>query len=287
MRGPGNLCASGWAARRDLGRRWRTPGLAQLGGNIDSRPSRWHAVGGGALRAGPGSDRVRALGTGHSFSPIADTAGDQVCLADLPTRIEVDRERATVTVGAGVRFGELASVLHRAGLALRTLGSLPHISVAGACATGTHGSGDRCGTLASSVRAVELVRADGSLERVRRGDPDFPGSVLALGCAGIVTALTLDLVPTFDVRQWVYEQVPTDDLGGILTAAYSVSAFTSSGAVLSRSAQAPGPAGERACMARSATGRLSAAMTGRAGPSHHEQAGARPVASRLPQSGPE
>jgi alditol oxidase len=174
-----------------------------------------------------GSDRVRALGTGHSFSPIADTTGDQVCLADLPPRIEVDRERATVTVGAGVRFGELAPVVHRAGLALRTLGSLPHISVAGACATGTHGSGDRCGTLASSVRAVELVRADGSLERVRRGDPDFPGSVLALGCAGIVTALTLDLVPTFDVRQWVYEQVPTDDLGGILAAAYSVSAFTS------------------------------------------------------------
>jgi len=79
------------------------------------------------------------------------------------------------------------------------------------------------------------VRADGSLERVRRGDPDFPGSVLALGCAGIVTALTLDLVPAFDVRQWVYEQVPTDDLDGILGAAYSSA----------RSPRSPGPSSSR------------------------------------------
>jgi alditol oxidase len=174
-----------------------------------------------------GSDRVRALGTGHSFSPVADTTGELISLAELPPRIEVDADRSTITVSAGVRFGELAPVAQRAGLALRTLGSLPHISVAGACATGTHGSGDGCGTLASSVSAIELVEADGELVRVGRDDPGFAGSVLALGCRGIVTALTFDLIPTFDVRQWVYEQVPTDDLGAVLAAAYSVSAFTS------------------------------------------------------------
>jgi alditol oxidase len=174
-----------------------------------------------------GSDRVRALGSGHSFSPVADTTGELVLLDGLPRRIEVDAERSAVTVSAGVRFGELGPVAHRAGLALRTLGSLPHISVAGACATGTHGSGDRCGTLASSVSAVELVDAAGELVVLDRADPDFAASVLALGCRGIVTALTLELVPTFDVRQWVYEDVPTEDLGGVLGAAYSVSAFSS------------------------------------------------------------
>ena len=173
------------------------------------------------------SERVRVLGTGHSFSPIADTTGDLVSLADLPRRIEVDAAAATVTVDGGARFADLAPVLHDARLALRTLGSLPHIAVAGACATGTHGSGDRCGTLASSVAAVELVGADGELVSVRRGEPEFPGSVLALGCRGIVTALTLDLVPAFEMRQWVYEDVPIDDLGEVLAAAYSVSAFSS------------------------------------------------------------
>jgi alditol oxidase len=174
-----------------------------------------------------GSDRVRALGTGHSFSPVADTTGELVSLAELPPRIEVDAGRETVTVAGGVRFGELAPVVHAAGFALRTLGSLPHISVAGACATGTHGSGDRCGTLASSVSAVELVDARGELVTIDRTDPEFPAAVLALGCRGIVTALTVDLVPAFDVRQWVYEDVPVSDLDGVLAAAYSVSAFTS------------------------------------------------------------
>ncbi len=174
-----------------------------------------------------GSDRVRALGTGHSFSPVADTTGELISLAGLPQRIEVDNGRATATVSGGVRFGELAPVVHAAGFALRTLGSLPHISVAGACATGTHGSGDRCGTLASSVSAMELVDARGELVTIDRTDPEFPASVLALGCRGIVTALTLDLVPAFEVRQWVYEDVPVSDLGGVLATAYSVSAFTS------------------------------------------------------------
>lgn len=172
-----------------------------------------------------GSSRVRALGTGHSFSPIADTTGDLVVLADLPRVLEVDG--ASVRVSAGMRYGELMGPLHAAGRALHNTGSLPHIAVAGASATGTHGSGNANAILASAVSAVELVGADGELITLRHGDPDFPGAVVALGGLGIMTALTLDTVPAFDVRQWVYEGMRgIDDVAEALAAAYSVSVFT-------------------------------------------------------------
>lgn len=169
-----------------------------------------------------GSGRVRALGSGHSFSPVADTTGDLLVLDELPGEIEVDGDR--VRVPAAARFAALNPVLHAAGRALANLGSLPHIAVAGACATGTHGSGDGLGALATAVTAVELVRADGRLATVRRGDPEFPGSVVALGAVGIVTALEMATVPTYRLAQWVREDVPLDVLP--LGAARSVSAFT-------------------------------------------------------------
>jgi alditol oxidase len=173
-----------------------------------------------------GAERVRALGSGHSFSPIADTTGALVTVADLPRRVEID-PAGTATVSAGSTYGEVGAALHAAGWALPNTGSLPHISVAGACSTGTHGSGDGNGALATSVRAVELVGPDGGLRTYRRGDPDFPGAVVALGALGVVTALTLDLVPTFDVRQWVYEGLRSfDAVPEALAAAYSVSLFT-------------------------------------------------------------
>ncbi|MCO1656660.1 D-arabinono-1,4-lactone oxidase [Pseudonocardia humida] len=174
-----------------------------------------------------GAHRVRALGSGHSFSPIADSPGELVTVADLPRRIEIDAAAGVVTVSAGSTYGQVGAALHEAGFALPNTGSLPHISVAGACSTGTHGSGDGNGVLAGSVRAVELVAADGELRTFRRGDPDFPGAVVALGALGIVTALTLDLRPTFDVRQWVYEGLRSfDAVPDALSAAYSVSLFT-------------------------------------------------------------
>lgn len=174
-----------------------------------------------------GSERVRALGTGHSFSRVADTDGDLVSLAALPPRAEWDGTR--ITVAGGLTYADVTRAVHAAGRALPNLGSLPHISVAGACATGTHGSGDALGVLATAVSALELVRADGSLATLRRGDPGFDGSVVALGAAGIVTALTLDTVPGFDVAQWVLDDVPHDGfdaLPDILAAGYSVSGFT-------------------------------------------------------------
>ncbi|MFI6698834.1 D-arabinono-1,4-lactone oxidase [Streptomyces sp. NPDC050509] len=177
-----------------------------------------------------GADAVRALGSGHSFNTIADTRGDLVSVAGLPRTVEVDTAAATVTVGAGLRFAEFTGAVHAAGLALHNLGSLPHISVAGACSTGTHGSGAGNGTLASAVRALEIVTADGELLRLARGDADFPGAVVALGALGIVTRMTLGLVPAYEIRQRVYDGLPYERLrehfDEILSAAYSVSVFT-------------------------------------------------------------
>jgi alditol oxidase len=198
-----------------------------------------------------GSDRVRALGTGHSFNRIADTPGDLVSVAGLPPLIEVDSAHDTVAVSAGLRYGELAHTLNQAGRALPNLGSLPHISVAGSCATGTHGSGDANPGLAASVSALEMITADGDLVTLDRGDARFPGSVVALGALGLVTRLTLATVPAFEVRQYVYDGLPRDQvdthIAEIFASAYSVSLFTDWRAPrfqawLKRRADAPGAA---------------------------------------------
>ncbi|HWU07104.1 MAG TPA: FAD-binding protein [Streptomyces sp.] len=173
---------------------------------------------------------VRALGTGHSFNTVADTSGVLISVAGLPRSIEIDGEARTASVSAGLRFGELTGVLHRSGFALHNLGSLPHISVAGACATGTHGSGVGNRSLPGAVRALELVTADGRIVSLKRGDPDFAGAVVSLGALGVVTRLTLDLVPAFEIQQWVYEGLPQEQLLGrfdaVMSEAYSVSLFT-------------------------------------------------------------
>jgi xylitol oxidase len=156
------------------------------------------------------SRSLRVLGSRHSFNDIADTIGDLVSLARMPRRFDLDRTAGTVTVDGGVRYGELCVPLEAAGFALHNLASLPHISVAGACATATHGSGDRSGNLATAVSALEVVTADGELAVFASDrDPDlFNGAVVALGGLGVVTALTLDLQPTFQMRQDLYEDLP-------------------------------------------------------------------------------
>jgi alditol oxidase len=175
---------------------------------------------------------VRALGSRHSFNDIADTDGDLVSLAALPRAIEIDPTGMTVTVDGGIRYGDLCGPLHEAGLALHNLASLPHISVAGACATGTHGSGERIGSLATAVTSVEMVTSDGELTTIgRTADPaTFPGVVVSLGALGIVTRLTLTLEPTFMVRQDVYEDLDLDaftrHFDEIVSMADSVSFFT-------------------------------------------------------------
>ena len=179
-----------------------------------------------------GNDRVRVLGTGHSFNRIADCAADGVLVSvdRLPRAVHIDQAAASVTVPAGLRYGELTAALAPNGLALANLGSLPHISVAGACATGTHGSGDGNRVLADAVLGFTLLTADGSLVRLDRADPDFAGAVIGLGSLGVVTELTLRLVEDYQIYQYVYDDLPLDVLArrfdAILGAGYSVSLFT-------------------------------------------------------------
>ncbi|MEV6086116.1 FAD-binding protein [Streptomyces parvulus] len=185
----------------------------------------------GALVAG--SARLRVLGSGHSFNEIAQpgAGGVLLSLADLPSVVDVDTAARTVRVGGGVRYAELARRVHARGLALPNLASLPHISVAGSVATGTHGSGVGNGSLASAVREVELITADGSALTIARGDGRFGGAVTSLGALGVVTSLTLGLEPAYEVEQHVFTEMPlagldTATFEAVMASAYSVSLFT-------------------------------------------------------------
>ena len=173
---------------------------------------------------------VKVLGSRHSFNDIADTGELMISLAKMPAEITIDPQAMTVRVSAGITYGALADVLQEAGFALHNLASLPHISVAGAVSTGTHGSGETQGNLATAVRGVELVLADGSLRSVQRGEEDFNGMVVALGALGVLTRLTLDILPSFEVQQTVFEDLSWDkvlqDFAAIQASAYSVSLFT-------------------------------------------------------------
>ncbi|MGA7244708.1 MAG: FAD-binding protein [Terracidiphilus sp.] len=175
--------------------------------------------------------KLRALGSRHSFNRIADSTQNQISLQHLD-QIVIDDEAHTVTVGAGIKYGQLAPVIDARGYALHNLASLPHISVAGAIATATHGSGIHNGNLATAVRALEIVTANGDvihLSRDNDGD-QFLGAVVGLGALGIVTRVTLDLLPTFQVAQTVYQNLEFDQLAhnfdAIFGAGYSVSLFT-------------------------------------------------------------
>lgn len=173
---------------------------------------------------------VRPLGTRHSFNRIADGPGVLVNLDRLRGAPVIDEQARTVTVTAGTRYGDLAAVLVPRGYALHNLASLPHISVAGAVATATHGSGNRNGNLATTVTALELVTADGGLVRTDRSAPDFNGMVVSLGALGIFTSITLDIEPAYEVRQDVFTDVPwasvEENFDAITSAAYSVSIFS-------------------------------------------------------------
>jgi xylitol oxidase len=181
-----------------------------------------------AVRSSDGP--VKALGTRHSFSDIADTAGTLVTVTGIPGDPVLDEVSHTVTVGAGARYGELAPWLQERGWALHNMGSLPHISIGGATAAGTHGSGLTLGSLSTAVAALEYVGADGELHQVRRGDSDFDALVVGLGAFGITTRITLDIEPTYDIAQHVYRAMPwealLEDPRGVFGAAYSVSVFT-------------------------------------------------------------
>jgi len=176
-----------------------------------------------------GAGRVKALGTRHSFSSIADTPGVLVSTSGLDAVEETDAAGLSVLVQAGVTYGRLCPILDREGLALANLASLPHISVGGACATATHGSGALNGNLASSVIGMEMVLGDGRAEWISESSSRFLGSVVHVGALGVVTRLRLRLEPAFSVRQRVFLDVPFEsmrDLPAVMGSAYSVSFFT-------------------------------------------------------------
>jgi alditol oxidase len=174
---------------------------------------------------------VRGLGSRHSFNAIADSPENQISLHALNS-IDLDAEARTVTVGAGVRYGDLAPVIDARGFALHNLASLPHISVAGAIATATHGSGLHNGNLATAAAAIEFVAASGEVVRLsRRADAEaFSGAVVHLGVLGILTRVTLEVQPTYQVAQTVYLNLPFAELEHhmeeVFASGYSVSLFT-------------------------------------------------------------
>ena len=177
-----------------------------------------------------GASKVRALGSRHSFNALADSSELLVSTAALPALVRIDETARTVTVGGGMRYGDVARRLQDAGWALHNLASLPHISIAGAVATATHGSGDRNGNLATAVRGLRILRADGELVELQRGEPGFDGAVVSLGALGVVVEVTLDIEPSFDASQRLFGKLPWEAVASqfdaITSSAYSVSLFT-------------------------------------------------------------
>ncbi|MGA3188041.1 MAG: D-arabinono-1,4-lactone oxidase [Bryobacteraceae bacterium] len=176
-------------------------------------------------------DKVKVLGTRHCFNSIADSRHHLLSLKPMREIAAVDAGARTVTVDAGVTYGQLGPYLDGKGFALHNLASLPHISVAGACSTATHGSGEKNGNLATAVSAVEMVNAAGDVVKLSRKDGEqFRGAVVGLGALGVITRITLDIQPTYSVRQYVYENLPLAQMKAhfdeIQASGYSVSLFT-------------------------------------------------------------
>ena len=178
------------------------------------------------------SHQFKVLGTRHCFNELANTTAQFLSLSSQEHVVRLDAQAKTATIECGMSYGQLCPYLQQHGFALHNLASLPHISVAGACSTATHGSGVKNRNLSTQVSALELVTASGDLLRLtREKDIDtFRGAVVGLGALGVITKLTLDLEPTFTMRQYVYENLPLDQLlqnfDAIEASAYSVSLFT-------------------------------------------------------------
>lgn len=177
-------------------------------------------------------EKWKVLGSRHCFNSIADSRHNLLSLKSSSETAVIDERGRTVTVDAALKYGQLSPLLHRRGFALHNLASLPHISVAGACSTATHGSGEKKGNLATAVSALELLTAAGEVVKLsRKSDGDvFHGSVVGLGALGVITRITLDIEPTYAVRQYVYQNLPLAQLkehfDAIQASGYSVSLFT-------------------------------------------------------------
>jgi len=176
--------------------------------------------------------KFKVLGTRHCFNKIADSTSEFLSLKGMDRPVALDPDARTVTVESGMTYGQLCPYLDNHGWALHNLASLPHISVAGACSTATHGSGEKNGNLSTAVSALEMVNAAGEIVHLSRsGDGEmFRAAVVGLGALGVITKITLDIQPRFTMKQYVYEDLPLSQLkenfDAIESAAYSVSLFT-------------------------------------------------------------
>lgn len=177
-------------------------------------------------------EKWKVLGSRHCFNSIADSRYNLLSLKSSLETVVIDQQTRTVTVDGGIRYGQLSPVLDSKGFALHNLASLPHISIAGACTTATHGSGEQNGNLATAVSAIEFITAAGDVVRLSRKSEGntFRGAVVALGALGVITRVTLDIQPKFAVRQYVYQNLPLGQMkehfDAIQSSGYSVSLFT-------------------------------------------------------------
>jgi len=202
-------------------------------GNVEFAPARLiHPTSLGEIaREVSRSNKVRAVGSAHSFNRIADSTESIIAFDQFPHDISVDSANRQVRVSAGVRYGELAIALHAAGFALPNMGSLPHITVVGATSTGTHGSGVANQNLSAAISHIELINADG--EDVSIIGSDLNAARVGLGALGIIHHVTLNIIPGFDLTQAVYLDLPFRDFiihfRDFMAGGYSVSAFTTWG----------------------------------------------------------
>src|SRR5437879_238755 len=176
-------------------------------------------------------NKLKVLGTRHCFNNIADSTDTFLSLKSMDEVVALEPEAHTVTVDAGMTYGQLCPLLDSKGFALHNLASLPHISIAGAISTATHGSGEKNGNLATAVSALEIVTAAGEVVKLcrQRDGEVFLGAVVGLGSLGVITKITLDIQRTFMIRQYVYVDMPLaemkDHFDAIQSSYYSVSIF--------------------------------------------------------------
>ena len=161
------------------------------------RPGSVSELSGVLERAGRSGARVRVAGSGHSFTSLVLTDGTLVSLERMDRVLDVDHGSGLVRVEAGITIPHLNLALDAHGLALENLGDIDKQSIAGATATGTHGTGVSLRNLSGPIQAVELMRADGTMVKVdAQSDPDaWCAARVSLGALGVVTALTIQAVP--------------------------------------------------------------------------------------------
>ncbi|MBV6647958.1 MAG: FAD-binding protein [Cyclobacteriaceae bacterium] len=176
--------------------------------------------------------RKKGLGSTHSYNDIADSPKAQISLRKLNKIVAIDKSTSTVTIEGGARYEDIVVQLHVEGYALHNMASLPQITVAGACVTGTHGSGTDNGSLPTAVNGVEMCLPGGDMMYFSRDkNPDvFDGVVVNLGGIGLITRLDLEVMPTFDAFQNIYLDLPIKNVinhfDEIMASGYSVSLFT-------------------------------------------------------------